>query len=395
MNATRLIILASVSFLIALGVTMLWSAGMWQGDAWFHQQLHWIGWGVLAGVVAGCVGHRPLARFQLPWILYGLSIMLLGLVLVPGLAPMVNGARRWLWGMQPSEVAKPSLILAMAFYCSRHFSEMGGMAEGFVRPGLVALPVVVLTFFEPDWGTAILLAMVAGMLMAIAGTPWRRLTLGASGGVVLFLAALHGDPVRIGRFLAFLDPERWKDSYAWQPWLGLLSLGRGGWLGVGLGNGILKLGYVPEQHTDSILTLVGEETGFAGTSLVVVAFMTLVACGLVVAWRAPDPFSQFLAGGITFLIGLQAIMNVGVAVSVLPNKGIPLPFVSYGGSSLITMMACVGLLLGIEARTSASLTRAPGTGHDVRRIEPGDLTSEQELTAQENLGKVMGGAVWP
>ena len=339
---------------------MLFSAGMWQGEARFYEQLHWMACGVLAGLAAGCVGPRPLARFHLPWMLYGLSLLLLVLVLVPSLAPEVNGARRWLWGMQPSEAAKPALILALASYCSKRLSGMGDWAQGFIRPGLLSLPAVALTFLEPDWGTAILLAIVAGVLMAIAGTPWRRLMLAALAGLVLFLAALHGDPVRIGRFLAFLDPERWKDTYAWQPWLGLLSLGRGGWLGVGLGKGLLKFGFVPEQHTDSILTLVGEETGFAGTSLVVAAFMTFVVCGLVIAWRAPDPFAQLLAAGITFWIGLQAFINIGVAVSALPNKGIPLPFVSYGGSSLVTSLACVGLLVGIEARTPSRSAREMG-----------------------------------
>jgi cell division protein FtsW len=351
MNPTRFFLLSTVGFLLVLGVTMLFSAGMWQGEGYFYQQLHWIGWGVVAGLAAGFVGHRPLAGFHLPWVLYGVSLLLLVLVLVPRLAPMVNGARRWLCGVQPSEVAKPVLILVLASYCSKRLPGMGGWKQGFICPGLVALPVVALTFLEPDWGTAMLLAMVAGLLMAVAGTPWRRLIPAALAGTVLFLVVLHFSPVRMGRLLGFLDPERWKDTYAWQPWLGMLSIGRGGWLGVGLGNGLLKLGFVPEQHTDSILTLVGEEAGFAGTSLVVAAFMTFVVCGLVIAWRAPDPFSQFLAAGITFLIGLQAFINIGVAVSVLPNKGIPLPFVSYGGSSLVTSLACVGLLVGIEART--------------------------------------------
>jgi cell division protein FtsW len=366
MKPARFFLFSAVAFLLALGVTMLYSAGMWQGEACFYQQLHWIGWGALAGLAAGCVGHRTLGRFHLPWILYGLSLLLLVLVLVPSLAPRVNGARRWLWGVQPSEVAKPALILVLASYCSKRLSGMGDRAQGFIWPGLLSLPAVVLTFLEPDWGTAILLATVAGLLMAVAGTPWRRLVLAAAAGLVLFLAALHANPVRMGRLLAFLDPERWKDTYAWQPWLGLLSLGRGGWLGVGLGGGFLKMGFVPEQHTDSILTLVGEETGFAGTSLVVAAFMTLVVCGLVIAWRAPDPFSQLLAAGITFLIGFQAFINIGVAVSALPNKGIPLPFVSYGGSSLVTSLACVGLLVGIEARTPSGAGQETGESKRAR-----------------------------
>jgi cell division protein FtsW len=351
MNLSRIFLLSSVFALLTVGVTMLYSASMWEGDIWFYRQLQWIGWGLLAAAAAGCVGARPLARCYLPWLLYAAAFLLLLLVLLPGLGTKVNGARRWLWGVQPSEFAKPAIIIALAYYCAWHLSLMGKFQPGFVRPGLLVVPFVLLLFFEPDWGTAILLASVAGMMLSVAGVRWKYLFAASIIGLLLFLLALSVNSVRLARFLAFLDPERWKDSYAWHVWLGLLSVSRGHWFGVGLGEGILKLGFVPEQRTDSIFTLIGEELGLAGTTLVVVAFMALVASGLLIAGRAPDPFSQLLAAGITFMIGLQAFINLGVAVSLLPNKGIALPFVSYGGSSMITFLACVGLLLGIEARS--------------------------------------------
>jgi cell division protein FtsW len=351
MNLTRISLLSSVFVLLAMGVTMLYSASMWVGDIWFHRQLQWIGWGLLAAVVAGCVGARPLARCYLPWFLYVAALVLLLLVLLPGLGTKVNGARRWLWSVQPSEFAKPAIIIALAYYCAWHLSVMGEFQPGFVRPGLLVAPFVLLLFFEPDWGTAILLAAVAGMMLSVAGVRWKFLIIAATAGLLLFLLVLSVNSVRLARFLAFLDPERWKDTYAWHVWLGMLAVSRGHWFGVGLGEGSLKLGFVPEQHTDSIFTLIGEEMGLAGTTLVVVAFMALVVSGLVIAGRAPDPFAQLLAAGITFMIGLQAFINLGVAVSLLPNKGIALPFVSYGGSSMITFLGCVGLLLGIEARS--------------------------------------------
>lgn len=350
MNFIRFSILSSVGFLLYLGVTTLASASVWHHESWHYQQLRWIALGLPVGVLAGCAGCRPLARFRIPWILYGLALLLLALVLVPALAHRVNGARRWLWGLQPSEFAKPALIILLAAYCSQHLSEMGQWKEGFVRPGLLVLPMLALTFAEPDWGTAILLGLVAAIMLSVAGVPWRRLIVTGTIALLFLAVALWFSPVHRARFTAFLDPERWKDSYAWQPWLGILSLGCGHWFGVGLGDGLLRLGFVPEQHTDSILTLVGEEWGLCGTSLVILAVTTLVLSGSWIAWRASDPFAKLLAIGITFLIGLQAFINIGVAVSVLPDKGIPLPFASYGGSSVVTLLACVGLLLGIEAR---------------------------------------------
>jgi len=218
---------------------------------------------------------------------------------------------------------------------------------GFVYPGLAAGVIGLLIFVEPDWGTTALLAMVALAMLAVAGSCWGRLASTAVVGGALFVLLLLRNSLRLERFLAFLDPEKYKGGAGWQGWHSLLALGSGGWFGRFLGEGAHKNGFVPEQQTDFALSLIGEELGFVGAGLVVVLFVIIVLCGTRIAWKVIDPFGQLMAFGITVLIGLQAFINVAVVTSTLPNKGIALPFVSYGGSSLICMLTALGLLISV------------------------------------------------
>jgi cell division protein FtsW len=258
-----------------------------------------------------------------------------------------NGAVRWLFFGQPSEFAKLALIIFLADYASGRQNRMQERNAGFIYPAALAGVTVLLVFLEPDWGTAALLAVVSFAILAVAGTHWGYLLSGAIAGAELFGLLLLRNPLRMERFLAFLDPEKYKDGIGWQGWHAMLALGTGGWAGTFFGEGIHKNGFVPEQQTDFVLSLLGEETGFVGVSLVLLLFVVILLCGVNIAWRVSDPFGQLLASGITVLIGLQALINIGVVTSSLPNKGIALPFVSYGGSSLLCMLSCLGLLISV------------------------------------------------
>ena len=180
------------------------------------------------------------------------------------------------------------------------------------------------------------------------------------------------DPVRMKRIMAFLHPEQHREGVGFQSYQAMLALGSGGTTGLGLGNGRQKLGFVPEHHTDFIFSVIGEELGVIATIGVVLAFMAIVICGLYIAWNARDRFGIVLGTGITFLIGLQAFINIGVVTSALPNKGLPLPFISYGGSSLVMMLGSVGILLSI-----ASYYRVNGPEHNEH--EPDFIPEQREL----------------
>jgi cell division protein FtsW len=208
--------------------------------------------------------------------------------------------------------------------------------------------VLGLIFVEPDRGCTILLAAVTGIMLIVAGVRLSYLVapvLLLLGG--LAISFLH-DPMRMRRIMAWLHPEEHKDGAGYQAYQAMIALGSGGWTGLGLGNGRQKLGFVPEHHTDFIFSIIGEELGLVTTLAVVLMFIVLIICGVYIARRASDPFGLLLGTGLTFMIGFQAFINIGVVTSVLPNKGMPLPFISYGGSNLLLMLLAVGLLLSIS-----------------------------------------------
>jgi cell division protein FtsW len=248
---------------------------------------------------------------------------------------------------------------------------MRTFGRGFVTPGLIIGSVLVLIFVEPDRGATILLGAVTGIMLIVAGTRLWYILPPLPIAAVALAYALWNDEVRRRRILSWLDPEHHKQDAGYQVWHSLVALGSGGWQGLGLGNGRQKLGFVPEHHTDFILSVIGEELGLIATLGVLVAFAVIVLCGVQIARRASDTFGFLLATGITFLIGLQAAINIGVVTSALPNKGLPLPFVSYGGSNLLLMMTCFGLLVSI----------ARHAGSSGQRLSRSDLRDDLQTTA--------------
>ncbi|MBU6398813.1 MAG: putative lipid II flippase FtsW [Verrucomicrobia bacterium] len=355
MKYAATILVGCVGSLLALGMVMLYSASMGKDGAhYLLMQLAWGGLGLAACVAAAALDYRHLKKISGPLLV--LSLVLLGLVLVPGVGTRTHGASRWFrfhgLQFQPSELAKLALVIALAHYGERRQWQMRTFLGGVALPGLMIGATLGLIFEEPDWGSTILLATVSVALLLLAGARWTFLVPPVLLGTAGLGICLWHNPTRIGRVMAFLHPEQYKDGVGYQAYQAMIALGSGGWTGLGLGNGRQKLGFVPEQHTDFILSIIGEELGLVTTLAVAVAFVVLVLCGLYLAWRAREPFGFLLAVGVTLLIGLQALINIGVVTSALPNKGLPLPFISYGGSNLVAMLTCVGLLLSVARRAS-------------------------------------------
>jgi len=342
-----------VAALLALGLVMLYSASMTQvGARYLMMQSIWCVLGLAACVIAAALDYRLLKK--LAWPLFGLAVILLVAVMF---TEPIKGARRWfvLYGFsfQPSELGKIALIIVLAWYGERYQRQMGTWVRGIVWPGLLILPVLLLIFMEPDRGTTILLAAVSATMLLISGVQWKYFVPPIVVGLLALGISLWHDPMRIKRIFAWLFLEEHKEGVGYQAYQAMLALGAGGLTGLGLGNGRQKRGFVPEQHTDFIFSIIGEELGLIATLLIVVAFVVIVICGIYIARNARDTFGLLLGSGITFLIGLQAFINIGVVTSALPNKGLPLPFISYGGSNLLMMLACVGLLFSIARRARA------------------------------------------
>jgi cell division protein FtsW len=287
----------------------------------------------------------------------GLAAVTFALVAVL-FGPEINGTRRWFAvagvGIQPSEAAKLAIILFTAAVLERRMERIGEPKQALV-PILVALaPVLTLIMFQPDLGTAVVLLGIVAVMVFAAGLPWKYLAAAAAAVVPVVAAAVAFEPYRLRRLTAFLDPWSDRADSGYQAVQAQIAMGVGGLTGSGLGYGVQKLGYLPFPHTDFIYAVVGEELGLAGTTVLLVCFCVIAWRGLKAASRAPDTFGAFLALGLTAMISAQAFVNMSVVIGLLPTKGITLPFISAGGSSLITSLAGMGVLLNISQRASAT-----------------------------------------
>jgi cell division protein FtsW len=353
MKATVTILVSCVAALLALGMVMLYSSSMAQvGAHYLTMQLAWCGFGLAACVTVMLVDYRHLKKVW--WLPLGVAVLMLALVLNAHIGSRINGARRWFsfGGMhfQPSEFAKLALIIALAWYGEHFQRQMASWNRGILVPGLLIGMTVGLIFVEPDVGNALVLTTVSGILLLIAGIRLRYFlppVLVAAIGIGTFI---YCNPMRSDRIHSWLHLEETRRNTGLQGYQAMVALGSGGLTGKGLADGRQKLGFLPEHHTDFIFSIIGEELGLIATLLVVVGFAAILSCGVCIARNAVDTFGMLLGSGITFLIGLQAFINIGVVTSALPNKGLPLPFISYGGSNLLMMLISVGLLLSIARR---------------------------------------------
>jgi len=382
MKVAVTILVSCVAALLALGMVMLYSSTMGMAQVGTHylaMQLVWCALGLAAAVVVTMVDYRQIKRIW--WVPLSLAVLMLALVLSRHFGAESHGARRWFrfggMSFQPSEFAKVALIIALAWYGEHYQRQMPLWKRGILIPGLLIGLTVGLIFAEPDVGNALVLATVSGALLLIAGIRlWHFLppVLALAIGVGVFI---YHNPMRSERVYSWLHLEETKRDKGRQAYEAMIALGSGGLTGKGLGDGRQKLGFVPEHHTDFIFSIIGEELGLIATALVIVAFVAIVFCGAYIAMSARDTFGLLLGAGITFLIGLQAFVNIGVVTGALPNKGLPLPFISYGGSDLLVMLASVGLLLNIarQAREADGVLRNLAAERDLenpfaRRAQP-------------------------
>jgi cell division protein FtsW len=356
LNAHRtsvyLLVVTAIS-LIVIGLVMLSSTSAYapesHGSAMFllKRQVVWLGIGVVVCAIAAGLDYHYLQKTW--WIWFVLSIILLSLCFVPHICHRINGSRRWInigVTFQPSEFAKLAAIIAVAWWFARDEEYARQFWRGYVAPLIGAGILMGLIAPEVDMGTTALIGATTFLLMFIAGTRlFYLLPTVASGFAALIFVALKM-PQRFGRMMAFMYPDKYPTE-AYQTVQGLIALGSGGVEGLGLGNGRQKMMYLPFAHTDFIFPVIGEELGLRITLAIVFTYIVFILCGAIIAMRARDRFGMLLGFGIVVIIALQAAVNIGVTTALLPNKGLPLPFISYGGSNLVFCLLGVGILINI------------------------------------------------
>lgn len=357
MRNLRISITVITTLFLSLGVVMVYSSsGIYAlqelGDKTYFLRRHllFLAVGTVLTLAVMTVDYRDLRKAAKP--LMFAALILLVLVLIPGIGKASFGARRWFkvgpFSLQPSEFAKLAVLIYTADFLARKQNRLNHFWEGFLPPILVLGATCLLILKQPDLGTPVLLGNIVLIMMLIAGSRISHIaSLGILALPALFFLVINV-PYRLTRILAFLDP--WQDSQGigFQLSQSQIALGSGGFWGVGLGKSMQKLFYLPAAHTDFIFSIIGEELGMVGTLAVLFLFMAFIWQGARIAKRTQDPFGHFLAIGIVVMLGLQAVVNVGVSIGAFPTKGLPLPFISYGGSALIFHMLAVGLLLNIS-----------------------------------------------
>ncbi len=345
----------AVAALTVLGIVMLFSIGAFvpdnHGDPYYFlkRQSIWLGLGIVACVTGATVDYKFWQRTWYIWFI--MSAILLALCFVPHIGERINGAARWVnfrvVAFQPSDFAKLAAIAFLAWWYSKYEEKSRTLVWGFVAPILITGILMALIAREIDMGTTALIGGTMFVVMFVAGSSlWYIAPLAISGVVGTIYIAVHMKE-RLGRILAFMDLEKYKETWGLQQWQALLSFGSGGVHGLGLGNGIEKFSYMPFPHTDFIFPMIGEELGLCATLGVVLCYVVIIVFGTIIAMQARDRFGMLFGFGMVVMLALQAALNIGVTTSLLPNKGLPLPFISYGGSNLLFCLLEVGILINI------------------------------------------------
>ncbi|MDP9383096.1 MAG: putative lipid II flippase FtsW [Chloroflexota bacterium] len=352
-------VLAPIVALCMLGMLMIHSITATQaflnyGSSSYYllRHLQWLLVGAFALYVFSRIDYHRWRRFSVPMMLVALVALTVVLFAPPSISPYINGANRWLrFGPlqgQPSEFAKLAFVIYAADWLSSKGETVRNLWYGLIPFGIILGLLVGLIILEPDMGTSLVVIAIGGSMFFVAGAHLLQYL----GGALISILALAGliavESYRLKRLTIFLDPWRDPSGDGYQPIQALLALGSGGIAGLGLGVGRQKFGWLPEARTDSIMAVVGEELGFFGTGLVLVLVLTVAIRGYRVALRSSDPFGALLATGITGWIVFQSLLNVAVITLTVPFTGIPMPFISFGGTSLVVLLAAVGILLNVS-----------------------------------------------
>ncbi len=325
-----------------------------RGDAFHFFRLH------LAHIAVGFVILTLLSQFSLAGLrrivmpLFIVSLVMLVLLYVPGLGLMKGGARRWLRlgpvVAEPSELVKFALVFFLAKFLSKRQDRIREFTHGPLAVFLIVGPITLMILKQPDFGSTVMIALILFAMLWAAGARWDHLAAAGSGALGLLVFQAVAKSYRMKRLTTFLDPWSVARGAGFQLVQSFIALGEGGKWGVGLGAGRQKMFYLPEAHTDFVFAVVGEEFGLAGAAVVVALFLVILFRGMRIAHDEPDPFASLLAVGLTALLSIQALINMSVVIGLIPTKGLPLPFLSYGGTSIIIAMAALGALLALGRR---------------------------------------------
>ncbi len=350
------ILLLGIAGLVTLGLIMLFSTSAFaqqaHGDVYYFvkKQIFWLAIATTACVAGAMIDYHWWQKTW--WIWFAAAIILLAACFAPGIGRNINGSSRWITlgfaNFQPSELAKVASIFFLSFWYSKHQEKSATLFFGFVIPGAVVAVLMALIVIEVDLGATALIGGTMFGMMFVAGAGLRYLIPLATAGLggVLYVAT-HIEE-RNARLIAFLNPENFKLTEGLQQWQALIAIGSGGLTGLGLGEGRQKFLYLPEAHTDFIFPMIGEELGLIATLSVVSVYLVICLCGFLVAMNAKDRFGMLTGFGVVTVIALQACVNIGVTTSLLPNKGMPLPFISFGGSNLLICLFLTGILINIH-----------------------------------------------
>lgn len=378
----RQVLLVASGFLFCIGLVMVGSASMGVAEAsygnpfyFFIRHAIYLCIGLTVGALVLQVPMQFWSRYSY-WVFLA-ALILIAVVLIPGIGRRVNGSMRWIgFGgvtLQPSEVMKLAAVLAMASYLVRRQEEVRSNFSGFMKPLAGLFFVVMFLMLEPDFGASIVVIMATTCMLFLAGAPLKQF-LGVMGAVTLAgIPVVMMESYRMKRLLAFTDP--WADQYntGYQLVQSLIAFGRGDWFGVGLGHSVQKLFYLPEAHTDFVFAVYAEEFGLIGVLILLTAVASLVTAALRIgqrAERAGQFYSAYVAYGLAVMLGVQSAINIGVNIGFFPTKGLTLPLVSYGGSSLVMVFAVLAILLRIDAESGQvnerGVRRAEGGSHGDR-----------------------------
>jgi cell division protein FtsW len=363
MREVRIQLFMTMIVLICIGLVMIYSATGIYASERYHDEffflkrhLSFILIGTALALWAMMSDYRKLRRFARPLLI--ISVILLLMVMVPGLGKQVSGARRWFrfkfFSFQPSEFAVLAMIVYVADFIARKQNQIMTIRWGLLPIMCVLGCISVLILAQPDLGTTISISAVVFLMLYVGGVPWRYLLFILLLAACMLYILIVREPYRMRRIVAFLNPWADPKGSGFQIIQSQIALGSGGLFGAGLGHSRQKLFYLPAAHTDFIFSIIGEELGLLGTIGVIVLFIILIRLGMKVVKNAPDRFGYFLSLGLVSLLAFRAIVNIGVSCGILPTKGLPLPFISYGGSSFVFDMISVGILLNIAKAKESS-----------------------------------------
>jgi cell division protein FtsW len=358
-KAPDVILLLVTLILVTVGTAMIYSSSsiialekFKDGQYFLKKQILFVFMGLISMVLMTKIPYTQLKKVAYPGIV--VSLVLLALLFIPHVGIRRGGATRWLnlgfFSFQVTEMVKIAIVVFLAHLLTRKVHQLKKFSRGVLIPLSITSVVILLVLLEPDFGTAVIIASILLLMLCLAGSRIKHLLILGASFIPVGVWLIWHKGYRLARLTAFLDP--WKDAgnTGFQIIQSLLSFGSGGAFGVGIGDGMQKLFYLPEPHTDFILSIIAEESGFIGVTIVIVMFALFVFRGFMIALKAPDLFGTLLAAGLTMVIALESFINIAGVMGLIPLKGLALPFLSYGGTSFIMSMTAVGILLNISTQ---------------------------------------------